>query len=136
MGPRRTVGRMKLDTVAARLDETIHLNVHFRWHGGPVPRSGSVLWVVQGLDPEGCRYDFGYKLVDGQRSALYTFDFGQSRQSNHTIPVVGSFDEDRGSLTIRLPWPTELDYAALHWENAILNIEGEDVDTHVVSNIS
>lgn len=124
---------MKLSTVIASLDDAGHLTFHARWKDGPVPQSGSVLWVLPGLDPAGRRFDFGYKLVDRASSALYIFDHESARQTNVSLPVGGDYDGESGSLTARLPWPAELDFTTWRWEKAILNINGEDVDRCIVS---
>jgi hypothetical protein len=130
---RRTVASMKLSSVIASIDDIDHLTVHVRWKEGPVPRDGSVLWVLPGLDPAGRRFDFGYKLVDRAPSALYMFDFESAHQTNVPLPVIGDYDGESGSLSARLPWPDEFDFATWRWEKAVLNIDGVDVSRCIVS---
>jgi hypothetical protein len=66
----------------------------------------------------------GYKIVDGERSALFVFDLGRAQQQNLDTPE--SLGGNR--LIVRFPQQALADMGlGARWK-AVLNVDGADVD--------
>ena len=102
------------------------MTIVFEWNGS-IPDHGSVLWSVTAVNSDSDTVrQFGYKIVDGETSAHFVFDFNAVRQDNHPEDV----DLTEGRLEARFPRSV---IAALGdewtWE-AALCIDGTDVSVY------
>ncbi len=104
------------------------LRVTFEWAGG-VRRSKSVLWVVWVSRADGGdARQLGYKIVDGQFSAHYVFDFATAQQQNLTDYAARLSEQ---SLVVEFPMSAVAGLGDDWRWRAVLNIDGDDVDEHV-----
>ncbi|MEU8611275.1 hypothetical protein AB0C29_25150 [Actinoplanes sp. NPDC048791] len=118
---------MKLTDVDVQPADDRALVVRYEWEGS-FPERGSVLWALY-VDGEGGQsHQLGYKLVDGQHSSHFTFDFTRGRQRQ----VVANFDldADARTLTARFPRPPFEGMGAVKWR-AVLSLDSVDGESFV-----
>lgn len=100
------------------------LDVAFTWDG-QVPSTGSVLWVVWVTSADGeTSRQLGYKIVDGQPSAQFVFDFASLQQDN----LAGSAELGAQQLVAQFPRSAVDDLGEGWTWRAMLNVDGADVD--------
>lgn len=111
-------------TLMATNDRVI---VTFNWDDD-VRDANSVLWTVTAVDQSGGLWQLGYKLVDGEFSAQYIFDFTNAKQTS-----AGALHNlERGTLTVEFQPAAGLDFKTWTWHMAVLTIDGEDVASRSV----
>lgn len=115
-----------LDLTNVELDSSNDpVAVTFEW-SGTVPQSGSVLWVVTVSAADGSTSrQLAYKVVDGEASAHFVFDFGTSTQDN----IEGGMRLEAQRLVAEFP-ASAVDDLGEDWTwRAVLNVDGVDVDS-------
>lgn len=98
----------------------------FYWEGD-VPQTGTVLWQInlRSGDRQTVRF-LGYKVVDGQHSAQFVFDFEGAWQA--TPQPSAHLEAHR--LTARFS-PLAMEGMGHGWTwEAVLSVDGADVGTH------
>ncbi len=110
---------LTLLTIAKTPDEVLFIYEY----EGSVPMSGSVLFVSS----DGLK-QYGYKLVDGQESAHFVFDFSTAQQENVDLAAEVEATEARVSFAVRA-----VDIAKLAGGTATISVEGTDVDECTLS---
>ncbi len=87
-------------------------------HSGTLPATGSLLFVAS----DGSK-QYGYKLVDGQESSHFIFDFSDAQQENVEEDAEVGASETRVSFA-----PDSVDLAKLAGGTATSSVDGSDID--------
>lgn len=87
-------------------------------YSGTLPTSGSLLFVAS----DGSK-QYGYKLVDGQESSHFIFDFSNAKQENVEEDVQVGASETRVSFA-----RDAVDVTKLTGATATISVDGSDID--------
>lgn len=93
---------------------------------GELPTNGTVLWSLLASNPSGELVQLGYKTLDGKKIGYFYFPFSEGQQHN----MDGFADTDTpGEIGMVMPQAALDKLGPVWWWSAVVNVDGEDIDS-------